>query len=74
MSLLYIITIQWTGPNGSNNVTSVSGTTTADGRTREQLYLWVLEQAITATGAPSARAAVVFFSLEPNKIAVEASA
>lgn len=63
----YIITIQYSGPN-SLEVATMSGTVAAKGRTREQLYMWVFDQAISQTGAPPARSSISYFSLEPDNL------
>lgn len=63
----YLITVQWSaGP--ANNTATMHGVTPANGRTRAQLYQAIFDEVTRTNGAPSARAAVLFFALEPNSI------
>ncbi len=64
----WLLTMQWTAPNGSLNVWTEAGVIGADGRTRAQLLEFLLTQAASRHGAPPARTSLLFFSLEPNEL------
>lgn len=64
----FIITAQWTGPTGANNVATESGAAIANGRTRGQVFNWIFDQLCAQHGAPRARTSILFFSLEPDDI------
>ncbi|MFE2994187.1 hypothetical protein ACFXG4_04135 [Nocardia sp. NPDC059246] len=67
MQFHYLITLQWTAPNGSTNVYTETGITPG-GRTREQMYLTIFNRVTAQHGAPPARTSILFFSLEPNNL------
>lgn len=64
----YIITLQWTAPNGANNIYTESGIAPGE-RTREQTYITIFNRVTAQHGAPLARTSVLFFSLAPNDMA-----
>jgi hypothetical protein len=64
----YVLTLQWSAPSGQIIVT-FTGTTPADGRTRQQMYEALFADATNQVGTPRVRTSVLFFCLEPNEVA-----